>query len=320
MKNLFISHAGDSLVTVDQNHNSYKLLADFDQTNVILHEIKAGSTVWLTPDPKLPRYMEFYTLLKGELILHCGEEDDEGERLTVGDSFYTTGLEGDVSIAPLTDLKLLCFSSKPLFSDFIAFVNDLNDLNGQIDHKDHYTFNHSRRVVRFALELASRLHVPAEDKHHLLLAALYHDVGKCYTPQEVLNKPDRLTPEEYETIKRHPIDSYNLLKERFPIEVAQIARSHHERLDGSGYPDQLTADQMSLEVRIISVADVFDAITSDRPDKKGKSPQLAIDELDTLTHHYDRDVLDALRAMVEDGTADAICHMSSEELKVDDIP
>ena len=77
---------------------------------------------------------------------------------------------------------------------------------------------------------------------------------------------------------------------------------------------------MPLEVRIISVADVFDAITSDRPYKKGKSPQHAIDELDTLTHHYDRDVLDALRAMVEDGTADAICHMSSEELKVDDIP
>lgn len=130
MKNLFVSHAGDSLITVVQNHNRYKLLADFDQTNVILHEIKAGSSVWLTPDPKFPRYMEYYTLLEGELILHCGEEGDT--HLSAGDSFYTTGLECDVSIFPQTDLKLLCFSSKPLFSDFMAFVNDLNDLNGQI--------------------------------------------------------------------------------------------------------------------------------------------------------------------------------------------
>ena len=179
LKNLFVSHAGDSLITVVQNHNRYKLLADFDQTNVILHEIKAGSSVWLTPDPKFPRYMEYYTLLEGELILHCGEEGDT--HLSAGDSFYTTGLECDVSIFPQTDLKLLCFSSKPLFSDFMAFVNDLNDLNGQIDRKDHYTFNHSRRVARFALELANRMHIPSDTKHHLLLAALYHDVGKCYS-------------------------------------------------------------------------------------------------------------------------------------------
>ena len=98
MKNLFVSHAGDSLITVVQNHNRYKLLADFDQTNVILHEIKAGSSVWLTPDPKFPRYMEYYTLLEGELILHCGEEGDT--HLSAGDSFYTTGLECDVSISP----------------------------------------------------------------------------------------------------------------------------------------------------------------------------------------------------------------------------
>lgn len=317
LKNLFVSHAGDSLVTVVQNHNRYKLLADFDQTNVILHEIKAGSSVWLTPDPKFPRYMEYYTLLEGELILHCGEEGDT--RLSAGDSFYTTGLECDVSIFPQTDLKLLCFSSKPLFNDFMAFVNDLNDLNGQIDRKDHYTFNHSRRVARFALELANRMHIPSDTKHHLLLAALYHDVGKCYMPQELLNKPSQLTPEEYETVRHHPIDSYNLLKKRFPIEVAEIARSHHERLDGSGYPNHLTGDKMPPEVRIISVADTFDAMTSDRPYKKGKPTRQAMDELYTLTNQYDRSVLDVLRCMVEDGTADAICRMSEEELGMSDI-
>ena len=129
----------------------------------------------------------------------------------------------------------------------------------------------------------------------------------------------QLTPEEYETVRHHPIDSYNLLKKRFPIEVAEIARSHHERLDGSGYPNHLTGDKMPPEVRIISVADTFDAMTSDRPYKKGKPTRQAMDELYTLTNQYDRSVLDVLRCMVEDGTADAVCRMSEEELDMSDI-
>ena len=313
MKNLFVSHAGESLITVVQNNNVYKLLADFDQTNVVLHEIKLGSNVWLSPDPERPRYLEFYIILEGRLILHCGEGREE--TLTVGDSFYATGLESDVTIVPQTDLKLLCFSSKPLFGEFMTFVNDLNDLNGQIDCKDHYTYNHSLRVMHFARELASRLRIPLEKMRCLLLAAMYHDVGKCYTPQELLNKPARLTPEEYEVIKHHPSDSYALLKDRFPEEVARIARSHHERLDGSGYPDGLTGDQMSLEVRIIAVADTFDAMTSDRSYKKGRSPRQALSELYALTNKYDENVLAVLRMMVEDGTAERICSMSEEEQK-----
>ena len=149
--------------------------------------------------------------------------------------------------------------------------------------------------------------------HTLLLAALYHDVGKCYQPTEILAKPGRLTDAEYAAMKRHPIDSYNLLAGRFPKEVAQIARGHHERLDGSGYPDHLTADQMSLEIRILSVADTFDAMTSDRPYKKGIPPRRAIAELMTMTHQYDKDVLYALKSIVEDGTADKICRIGLEE-------
>ena len=317
MHHLFVSRAGDSLVNVTQNRNTYRLLANFDGTNVILLQIDAGSVVWLTPDPERPVYLEYYTLLTGELTLHTDE--GEAQTLCAGDSFYTTGLDHDISITPKTDVRLLCFTSKPVFDDFMGFVNDLNDLNTQIDQKDHYTYHHSRRVMRFAEAVCQRLHMSPAATHALLLAALYHDVGKCYMPQELLNKPSQLTPEEYETVRHHPIDSYNLLKKRFPIEVAEIARSHHERLDGSGYPNQLTGDKMPPEVRIISVADTFDAMTSDRPYKKGKPTRQAMDELYTLTNQYDRSVLDVLRCMVEDGTADAICRMSEEELDMSDI-
>ena len=130
----------------------------------------------------------------------------------------------------------------------MGFVNDLNDLNTQIDQKDHYTYHHSRRVMRFAEAVCQRLRMSPEATHALLLAALYHDVGKCYQQTEILSKPGRLTDSEYAAMKRHPIDSFNLLSARFSPDVARIARGHHERLDGSGYPDGLTADQMSLEI------------------------------------------------------------------------
>ncbi len=311
LKNLFVSRAGKSLVNVTQNRNSYRLLANFDNTNVILLQIGAGSVVWLTPDSSRPVYLEYYTLLSGELTLHNEQEEDQ--TLGPGDSFYTTGIDHDVSITPKTDVRLLCFTSQPVFDDFMGFVNDLNDLNTQIDRKDHYTFNHSRRVMRFTEALCHQMNLPPETTHTLLLAALYHDVGKCYQPTEILAKPGRLTDAEYAAMKRHPIDSYNLLAGRFPKEVAQIARGHHERLDGSGYPDHLTADQMSLEIRILSVADTFDAMTSDRPYKKGIPTRRAIAELMTMTHQYDKDVLSALKSIVEDGTADKICRIGLEE-------
>ena len=153
----------------------------------------------------------------------------------------------------------------------------------------------------------------AREKHALLLAALYHDVGKCYQQTEILSKPGRLTDSEYAAMKRHPIDSFNLLSARFSPDVARIARGHHERLDGSGYPDGLTADQMSLEIRILSAVDTFDAMTSDRPYKKGMSTRSAIAELTTLSHQYDAEVVALLKAIVEDGTADQICRIGVEE-------
>ena len=177
MHHLFVSRAGDSLVNVTQNRNTYRLLANFDGTNVILLQIDAGSVVWLTPDPERPVYLEYYTLLTGELTLHTDE--GEAQTLRAGDSFYTTGLDHDISITPKTDVRLLCFTSKPVFDDFMVFVNDLNDLNTQIDRKDHYTYHHSRRVMRFAEAVCQRLSMSPEATHALLLAALYHDDGKC---------------------------------------------------------------------------------------------------------------------------------------------
>jgi len=308
VKDFYISRSGDSLVEVGQSTNLYKLLVEHDNVNIMLNRIAANSVVWITPGED-HRYLEFYMLLKGSISL---TRKGSTQELKAGDSFYFVELDEDISITPHEDIELLCVTSKPVFGEFIDFINDLNDLNGQIERKDHYTFGHCRRVMRFAEVIGKHMQLSTDDQHNMLLAALYHDVGKCYLSSEILNKPGFLTDTEYAAVRRHPADSAKLLKGRFADDVARIARSHHERLDGSGYPDGVRAEQLDLPSRILAAVDAFDAMTSDRIYRKGMPVQKAIDELSTLPHHYDADVIQALNALHAEGTIEEIIRLDRE--------
>ena len=308
MKDFCISRAGYSLVEVNQSANVYKLLVEYGNVSIMLCRIAPHSVVWITPGEE-HKYLEFYMILSGTLSLTRGGKT---HTLGKGDSFYFVELDEDISITPHEEIELMCVTSKPIFSEFLQFVNDLNDLNGQIERKDHYTFGHSRRVMRFAEALGRKLDLGADSLHDLLLAALYHDVGKCYLSSDILNKPGALDDDELVAMRRHPSDSAVLLKGRFTDEVARIASNHHERLDGSGYPGGLTAEQLDQPSRILAVADVFDAMTSDRSYKKGMPVQNALQELRKLTALYDGDVIDALAALCEDGTIDEIIRLDRE--------
>ena len=308
MKDFYISRSGESLVEVGQSANVYKLLVEHDNVNIMLNRIAANSVVWITPGEN-HRYLEFYMLLSGAISLTRRGNTQE---LHAGDSFYFVELDEDISIIPHEDIELLCVTSKPVFSEFIDFINDLNDLNRQIEEKDHYTFSHSRRVMRFAEAIGRHVHLGADDLHNMLLAALYHDVGKCYLSSEILNKPGFLTDTEYMAVCRHPADSAKLLKGRFTEDVVRIARSHHERLDGSGYPDGISGDQLDLPARIISIVDAFDAMTSDRIYRKGRPVADAIAELKTLPHQYDASVVQALDELHSKGVIDEIICLDRE--------
>ena len=308
MKDFYISRSGDSLIEVGQNANVYKLLVEHDNVNIMLNHIAANSVVWITPGED-HKYLEFYMLLSGTLAL---TRKGSTQELKAGDSFYFVELEEDISITPHEDIQLLCVTSKPVFGEFIDFINDLNNLNGQIERKDHYTFGHSRRVMRFAEAVGRRISLNADDLHNLLLAALYHDVGKCYLSSEILNKPGFLTESEYAAVRRHPVDSALLLRDRFSPSVARIARSHHERLDGSGYPDGVSAEQLDLPARILAAVDAFDAMTSDRVYRKGRTVDDALAELRTLPHLYDAEVIAALDALHRDSTIDEIIRLDRE--------
>lgn len=149
-----------------------------------------------------------------------------------------------------------------------------------LDAKDHYTFGHSMRVAYFSLVTGAEAGLSPEEMYELELSAIFHDIGKIGTPDAVLNKPSRLSEEEFNIMKQHPENTYEILKE-FPHfeKIALNARYHHERFDGKGYPEGLKGDQIPLAARIILIADTFDAMTSTRPYRKGLPYEVAFDEL-----------------------------------------
>ena len=134
-----------------------------------------------------------------------------------------------------------------------------------IDAKDKYTNGHSLRVASYSKMLAQRLGFSEKDCDRIYKMGLLHDIGKIGIPNNIINKKGKLTDEEYDVIKTHTVRGYEILKEinSFP-ELAEAAKWHHEKFDGTGYPDKLTGAETSLEIRIISVADSYDAMTSNR--------------------------------------------------------
>lgn len=165
-----------------------------------------------------------------------------------------------------------------------------------LEAKDTYTRGHSSRVARYAVSTAHHLGLRGRDLEEIRLGGELHDIGKIGTRDAVLNKPGALTPEEFGEIQRHTVDGERMLgvlRADHPL-VLQIVRWHHERLDGSGFPDGLDADRIPLPVRIVSVADAFDAMTSNRAYRTKEPIAWAIDELQRhCGSHFDENVVRA---------------------------
>ncbi len=153
-------------------------------------------------------------------------------------------------------------------------------LTRSIAAKDDYTGRHTERVAEIAVAIARRLGYRGDDLHAIEIGALLHDVGKIGIPEHVLSKPAPLDDDEWQIMKRHPIVSDYILAdtELHPF-VRQIARSSHERIDGTGYPDGLAGEEIPLPARIVFVADAFDALTTDRPYRAARSVDAALAEL-----------------------------------------
>jgi putative nucleotidyltransferase with HDIG domain len=160
------------------------------------------------------------------------------------------------------------------------FLSTVKSLASAIDAKDEYTRHHSTRVTEFSMKIAAKMGFSEKELGDLELAALLHDVGKIAVPESILNKPGKLTKEEFELIKEHPVRGEAILSPVIELkEIARIVRSHHERYDGTGYPDRLKGREIPLSARIMTIADTYDSITSERPYRKAASHRYAVKEI-----------------------------------------
>jgi HD-GYP domain-containing protein (c-di-GMP phosphodiesterase class II) len=160
------------------------------------------------------------------------------------------------------------------------FLDTIIALSEAIEKRDPYTGGHVRRVVTYSVLLGAELGLESAELETLRMAATLHDIGKIAVPDEVLRKPSALEPEELEVMRRHALDGAQIVSRiRDLRHLLPGVRNHHERVDGKGYPDGLTGEQMPLAARIIAVADTFDAMTTDRPYRRGLAGEVAAGEI-----------------------------------------
>jgi putative nucleotidyltransferase with HDIG domain len=193
-----------------------------------------------------------------------------------------------------------------LIDTITAFVN-------AIESKDPYLKGHSARVALYATEIATVMGLDDETIQIVSRGAMLHDLGKLSIMDTILRKPDRLTEEEFAIIKAHPVVGERILKPlRFLNREACAVRSHHERFDGSGYPDGLKGENIPLVARIVTVADVFDAVTSNRPYRTALPVDAAREEIARgRGTHFDPQVADAFASIPTERLVEITRHYES---------
>jgi putative nucleotidyltransferase with HDIG domain len=175
-----------------------------------------------------------------------------------------------------------------------VYMAVVRDWGQSIESADSYTFGHCERVASYAVAVANALGLSDEDRTAIHLGAYLHDVGKVRIPHEILNKPGRLTKEEFEIMKLHTLYGIELLKDiEFPWDIKPIIRSHHEKYDGTGYPDGLRGDEIPLRAQVICVVDVFDALTTTRSYRGAMSWPAAMDEMRNSRRFWEAAVYEA---------------------------
>lgn len=186
---------------------------------------------------------------------------------------------------------------------------------GALKVSDEYTFKHSVDVSTMAMIIAKKHGLSDDMVREIGISGLLHDMGKSRIPNEVLNKPGRLTDEEFGLMKKHAVFGYQILKEKntFNDRILMGVLQHHEKLNGAGYPMGVTAEKMHIFPRIIAVADIYDALVTERPYKKGFSPRDAVEMIMAMTQELDIDVMKSFLGSVILYPVDSVVMLSNGE-------
>jgi putative two-component system response regulator len=238
----------------------------------ISEAIKAGARGYLLKDSKREEITDAIRRV------HRGQ-------LVIGESIKRARIMGCPANGPLRKTE----NTRTIFEEIIQAMASTVEL------RDPYTAGHQRRVTQLAVAIANQMCLTGEQVCGLRLASLVHDIGKTKIPVEILTTPLKLTGAEYSIIKTHPTVAYEILKTiDFPLPIAKIVYQHHERIDGSGYPEGVTGEAIILESKILAVADVVEAMSSYRPYRPAIGMDKALEEIsDNKGNLYDPGVVDA---------------------------
>jgi putative two-component system response regulator len=235
------------------------------------------------------------------LVTGLVAREDRIQGIAAGcDDFLTKPVDSEQLLARTRNL----LRTKALVDELERAENVLVSLATALDAKDNYTRGHSERVADYAEALGGALGLGRLDRRNLRRAGLLHDIGKIGTRLDYLQKPGPLTLAEYEEVKKHPVIGYEICKPlRTMAPLLGLIRGHHERLDGRGYPDGLAGEQVSLPMRCLTVADVYDALTSDRSYRIAMSADAALGVIrdEVSVGMWDGRVVDALETLVARG-------------------
>lgn len=194
-----------------------------------------------------------------------------------GEEIYLLGISEDITERRQSE-ETLKYTLEKLRK---SLVGTIRAMSLTVETRDPYTAGHQKKVSNLARVIAQEMGLPSDTIDTIRMAGTIHDLGKISVPAEILSKPGRLTDVEFELIKLHPQSGYNILRDtELPYPIAEIILQHHERLDGSGYPQGLKDEQILLESQIISVADVVEAMASHRPYRPSLGIEVALEEIE----------------------------------------
>ncbi|MCE4050185.1 MULTISPECIES: HD-GYP domain-containing protein [Bacillaceae] len=297
-----ILNEGEFIETVYFKGLQLSLIAAGDGTEVIHHKLQPGSSWAMGPEEGWEG-LEYFFIVSGKLVY---QRDEVSIELIPGQSFFESPIKEYTIFHAKEETEFIYVTSQPVFHHYSQLSKDLLELTISIEEKDGYTRDHCERIKDYSMLVGEVLDLNTKQIARLNLASFFHDLGKVKVPLNILQKPSKLTDDEWEIMKLHTTFGRELLEEtRIPLlgEIGLIVEQHHERYDGKGYPKGLKGDEITVEAAIIAVVDSFDAMTTDRVYKKGKSKKEAFEEIlknrGTMYHPQVVDAFIALQDKIE---------------------
>jgi|AntRauTorckE6833_2_1112554.scaffolds.fasta_scaffold00352_14 HD-GYP domain-containing protein (c-di-GMP phosphodiesterase class II) len=260
---------------IKKDSTQYYLIAKNKTIEIIRQDILADRSLQINADDK--DNFELFYIIEGKVSY------DNDKILYPGDSITVKSGEKELYLKTITDTTLLYLTSTPIFASYQKRIQKLLELNNNVAKKDVETKEHCNRLQILSRITGIELGLDEKKLYNLGFASFLHDVGKANISAEILQKPGKLNEKEWGIMRSHTIWGKELVFEYFNEkqfeEIGEIINQHHERYDGSGYPNKLSGDEIIIEAQILSVVDAYDAMTNDRPYQKGISKEEAIAEI-----------------------------------------